>query len=97
MGVGLGLLTGTGLRLLAPRVQQQKIALPSWLADQAVITTLLGEAVEPPTAEEAANNETKAPAIAKGLEQARFAPKHEIKALSERWLELAAQQSETHA
>ena len=49
MGVGLGLLTGTGLRLLAPRVQQQEIPLPSWLANQAVITTLLGEAVEPQT------------------------------------------------
>ena len=51
MGVGLGLLTGSGLRLLAPRVQQQEIALPSWLADQGLITTLLGDAVEPPSTE----------------------------------------------
>ena len=54
MGVGLGLLTGTGLRLLAPRIQQQEIPLPSWLADQALITTLLGDAVEPPSTENAA-------------------------------------------
>jgi len=97
MGVGLGLLTGTGLRLLAPRVQQQEISLPSWLADQAVITMLLGEAVEPPTTEEPAKNQKDAPAIGKRLEQARFAPKQEIKALSQRWGELAAQQDDLEA
>ncbi len=97
MGVGLGLLTGTGLRLLAPRVQQQEIPLPSWLADQAVIITLLGEAVKPSTVEEAAQNDKPAPAVGKGLEQARFAPKQEIKALSQRWVELAAQQSDLEA
>ena len=96
MGVGLGLLTGSGLRLLAPRVQQQEIALPSWLADQALITTLLGDAVEPPSTENAAGKKT-APVVAKGLKQARFAPRQEIRALSERWLELAAQQSDLQA
>ena len=64
MGVGLGLLTGSGLRLLAPRVQQQEIALPSWLADQALITTLLGDAVEPPSDENIPNKKA-APAVAK--------------------------------
>ncbi|MCB4406219.1 serine hydrolase [Synechococcus sp. MU1642] len=97
MGVGLGLLTGTGLRLLAPRVQQQKISLPSWLADQALITTLLGEAVEPPGAEDTAKHKKNAPAVAKGLKQARFAPRQEIKALSQRWVELAAQQTDLEA
>ena len=58
MGVGLGLLTGSSLRLLAPRVQQQEIALPSWLADQALITTLLGDAVEPPSTENASGKKT---------------------------------------
>ncbi|MCB4410353.1 serine hydrolase [Synechococcus sp. MU1611] len=97
MGVGLGLLTGTGLRLLAPRVQQQEIPLPSWLADQAVITTLLGEAVEPQTIKEASKDKKLAPAAAKVLKQARFAPKQEIKALSQRWVELANQQTDLQA
>ena len=35
--------------------------------------------------------------MAKGLKQARFAPRQEIRALSERWLELAAQQSDLQA
>lgn len=96
MGVGLGLLTGSVLRLLAPRVQQQEIALPSWLADQALITTLLGDAVEPPSTKYAAGKKT-APVVAKGLKQARFAPRQEIRALSERWLELAAQQGDLQA
>ena len=97
MGVGLGLLTGTGLRLLAPRVQKQEFPLPSWLADQAVITTLLGEAVEPQPADESTKVEQDASAAAKGLQQARFAPTVEIKALSNRWTELAAQQSDLQA
>ena len=96
MGVGLGLLTGSGLRLLAPHVQQQEIALPSWLANQGLITTLLGNAVEPPSTENAAGK-TTASVVAKGLKQARFAPRQEIRALSERWLELAAQQSDLQA
>ena len=79
MGVGLGLLTGSGLRLLAPR-----------------ITTLLGDAVDPPSTENAAGK-TTASVVAKGLKQARFAPRQEIRALSERWLELAAQQSDLQA
>ena len=97
MGVGLGLLTGSGLRLLAPRVQQQKISLPSWLANQALITTLIGDAVEPPSAEDAAKHKKSSPAVAKGLKQARFAPRQEIKALSQRWVELAAQQTDLQA
>ena len=90
-------LTGTGLRLLAPRVQTQEFPLPSWLADQAVITTLLGEAVEPQPADESTKVEEDASAAAKGLKQARFAPTVEIKALSNRWTELAAQQSDLQA
>ena len=35
--------------------------------------------------------------MAKGLKQARFAPRQEIRALSERWLELAGQQSDLQA
>ena len=72
MGVGLGLLTGSGLRLLAPRVQQQEIALPSWLADQALITTLLGDAVEPLSSENATGE--KLFVVAEGLKQARSPP-----------------------
>ncbi|AII48796.1 beta-lactamase [Synechococcus sp. KORDI-52] len=97
MGVGLGLLTGTGLRLLAPQVQQQKFSLPSWLADQAVITSLLGEAVEPPIEETTRQEQKPKPAKAEGLGQARFAPKQEIQALSQRWVELAEEQSDLDA
>ena len=97
MGVGLGLLTGTGLRLLAPQVQQQEIPLPSWLADRALIITLLGDAVELPSADEAEEKESDAPAMVKSLVQARFAPQQEIKALSQRWVELAAQQTDLQA
>ena len=97
MGVGLGLLTGSSLRLLAPHVQEQEISLPSWIADQALITTLLGDAMEPPSAEDAAEEENDAPAMANGLQQAKFAPRQEIKALSERWVELSTQQSDLKA
>ena len=48
-------------RAVATRVQQQEIPLPSWLANQAVITTLLGEAVEPQTIVEASKDEKLAP------------------------------------
>ena len=71
--------------------------MPSWLADQALITTLLGDAVEPPSAGVSAKHKKSAPAVAKGLKQARFAPRQEIKALSQRWVELAARQTDLHA
>ena len=34
MGIGLGVITGSALKLMAPRVQQQQLVLPGWMADQ---------------------------------------------------------------
>ena len=40
MGIGLGVITGSALKLMAPQVQQQQLVLPEWLTDQDWIKAL---------------------------------------------------------
>ena len=44
MGIGLGVITGSALKLMAPQVRQQQLVLPGWLADQDWIKTLSSSA-----------------------------------------------------
>ena len=86
LGVGLGLLTGSALRWLAPHVEQQTFSLPSWLPQ---LTT---ESDSPETAESPAPEAAK-PKLTVG----RFQPTSEITALSARWKTLAATQKDLQA
>ncbi len=95
MGIGLGLITGTALKTLAPQVRHQSVPLPPWLAEQPWLSVLLGEAAskEAPVAEEESAPAPKPAALV----QKRFAPNQEIAALSKRWNQLAAQQRDLQA
>ena len=86
MGVGLGVITGSGLKLLAPQVQKGQLSLPPWL-------TLPGSGSEPkiPSPTRAL---LKAVGQPWGNNLGRFEPKQEVAALSERWRQLAAQQKD---
>ncbi|MBL6802712.1 MAG: serine hydrolase [Synechococcus sp. BS307-5m-G38] len=86
LGVGLGLLTGSALRWLAPHVEQQTFSLPSWLPQ------LTKESDSPETAESLAPEAAK-PKFTVG----RFQPTSEITALSASWKTLAATQKDLQA
>ena len=91
MGIGLGVLTGSTLKVLAPQVRNQQISLPEWITSQDWLSGLQPAPVDSATS-------TKPPtgsrdgAAAKPL--GRFEPKQEIAALSEKWKQLAAQQKD---
>jgi beta-lactamase class A len=40
LGIGLGVISGSALKLLAPQVRQQQLALPEWLATQPWIESI---------------------------------------------------------
>ena len=86
MGVGLGLLTGSALRWLAPEVQRQSINLPPWLGAE---RTQEGETESKPVADPGRTM----PRLTRGS----FRPSTEITALSMRWKEIASLQSDLQA
>ena len=91
MGIGLGVLTGSTLKVLAPQVREQPIALPAWLTSQPWLSALKSSAPGEGT--------TTAPSLgardkATGWPDARFEPKQEIKALSAKWKQLAARHND---
>ena len=81
-GVGLGLITGSTLRWLAPEVRRQSLPLPSWLDHL--------EAAQLPSTASAPSKRTVQPRSIHGS----FQPKSEIKALSSRWRAIAATQKD---
>ena len=90
LGIGLGVISGSALKLLAPQVRQQQLALPEWLAKQPWI-----ESITPKAATQSDSAAAKAPlALLRntGLPQHPFAPRQEIPALSQRWIQQAATQ-----
>ena len=90
LGIGLGVISGSALKLLAPQVRQQQLALPEWLAKQPWI-----ESITPKAATQSDSAAAKAPlALLRntGLPQHAFAPRQEIPALSQRWIQQAATQ-----
>ena len=82
MGVGLGLLTGSLLRWFGPDVRRQTFTLPSWLESQIGYSSGSKDGSQPTS--------TAQPKL---VDQS-FQPTTEIKALSNRWREIAATQKD---
>ena len=81
MGVGLGVITGSLLKLAGPAVQRGELTLPPWLTQPG----------SPPTEETGAASQAQPPQRAKrSASLGLFQTKNELKALSERWKQLAA-------
>ena len=91
IGIGLGVLSGSLLRFLAPQVRQQQLALPEWIREQPWVSNLIPQ------------TETDKPTVAatsvrpRGLPLAAFNPRDNISALSDRWAALAANQPDLKA
>ncbi|QBE68466.1 serine hydrolase [Synechococcus sp. WH 8101] len=88
MGVGLGVISGSALKMLAPQVQQGNVTLPAWLN----LDLLQGAALTPGRQPQTTNN---ASTMATSL--GRFETKEEITALSQRWRALAAAEKDLQA
>ena len=82
MGVGLGLLTGSVMRWLAPQVRRQPLQLPGWLAQDAAAPERSSKVSASPTTPQL------------NAISGSFQPKTEIKALSARWRDIAATQKD---
>jgi beta-lactamase class A len=88
MGVGLGVISGSALKMLAPQVQQGNLTLPAWLNLDLLQGAALAPARQPQKAKTAGN-------VATSL--GRFETKEEITALSQRWQALAAAEKDLQA
>lgn len=88
MGVGLGVISGSALKMLAPQVQQGNVTLPAWLN----LDRLQGAALTPGRQPQTTNT---ASTMATSL--GRFETKEEITALSQRWRALAAAEKDLQA
>ena len=88
IGIGLGVLSGSMLRLLAPQVRQQQLVLPGWIQSQPWLTSLIPETKPAPKAPPTAAERPR------GIPLATFNPTENITALSERWAALAAEPGE---
>jgi beta-lactamase class A len=88
MGVGLGVISGSALKMLAPQVQQGNVTLPAWLN----LDLLQGAALTPGRQPQTTNT---ASTMATSL--GRFETKEEITALSQRWRALAAAEKDLQA
>ena len=82
MGVGLGVITGSLLKLAGPAVQQGDLVLPAWLP--------LSENDQKGENKQAKNSAITEPNRTESL--GRFETRNELKPLSERWKALAAEQ-----
>ena len=91
IGIGLGVLSGSMLRLLAPQVRQQQLVLPGWIQSQPWLTSLIPETKPAPKAPPTAAERPR------GIPLATFNPTENITALSERWAALAAEQPDLKA
>ncbi len=88
MGVGLGVISGSALKMLAPQVQQGNLTLPAWLNLDLLQGAALAPARQPHKTKTAGN-------VATSL--GRFETKEEITALSQRWQALAAAEKDLQA
>ena len=81
MGVGLGVIMGSLLKLAGPAVQRRTLTLPPWLPlPDSTRTAETGVASQPPPPQRAKRTASLG----------RFQTKNELKALSDRWKQLAA-------
>jgi beta-lactamase class A len=98
IGIGLGVISGSALKMLAPQVRQQQLALPEWLAKQPWIDSITPKGAKQSngasdsSSKSAAATVPLAPLRNTGLPQHPFAPRQEITALSQRWIQQAATQ-----
>jgi len=85
MGIGLGVISGSALKMLAPQVQQGSLSLPTWLNLEGLKAPLAtsGSAIAP----------TPSPSRF-AASVGRFETRQELTALSQRWQQLAAQQKD---
>ena len=103
LGIGLGVLTGSALKVLAPQVQKQDIALPGWitdqpwLAEQPWLKSLKSTNPEGTTETAESSSTTSLSSDRRGLPPGRFEPKLEIKALSAKWKQLSAPYADLQA
>ena len=81
MGVGLGVITGSALKLAGPAVQRGDLTLPGWLTP--TITPAKQEQPDPAAAVITSTSSTDT--------LGHFETKQELSALSKRWEALAAQ------
>ena len=95
-GIGLGVLSGTALKLLAPQVRQQTLPELPWLNELIALTGNEQPEVESTTATTGASPSQEQP-ITPALLPGQFLPKQEITALSQRWTQLAAAQPDLEA
>ena len=88
MGVGLGVITGSALKLLAPQVEKGQLSLPSWLAlPGSENAPAPGASTQPKAAAQPSSQPW-------GNSLGTFEAKREMTALTERWRQLAAQQKD---
>ena len=81
MGVGLGVITGSALKLAGPAVQRGDLTLPSWLTPKVTATKDVQDEPEDAVINPPSSTDTLG----------RFETKQELTALSKRWEALAAQ------
>ena len=81
MGVGLGVITGSLLKLAGPAFQRESLTLPPWLTLPGTTRATEAEAAKPTTTPKPTRRD---PSL--GL----FQTKNELTALSDRWNQLAA-------
>lgn len=86
MGIGLGVITGSGLKLLAPHVIKGTNVLPGWLPVDWLPKSELEVESEP--------SSEGGPKSKQVLSLGKFQTTSEITTLSQRWLKLASQQSD---
>ncbi|WP_353292693.1 serine hydrolase [Synechococcus sp. M16CYN] len=89
IGIGLGVFSGSALKLLAPQVRQQRLALPKWLTQQPQVTDGEGQGSNTFKIKAAVPSFVQ---LNQGLSQLPFAPRQEITELSQRWQQQAEQQ-----
>ena len=82
MGVGLGVITGSALKLAGPAVQRGELNLPGWLTPT---ITPANKDEQPDPAAAVINPPSSTDTLG------RFETKQELSALSQRWKALAAQ------
>ena len=84
MGVGLGVITGSALKTLAPQLSQGDLDLPDWISLEWL----------PRSDDDAEEANKSAPGSRRTLTLGKFQTLSEITALSKRWQQLASQQDD---
>ena len=87
-GVGLGVITGSALKVVAPKIEHGQLSLPSWLSPTGRQSTSASADAQ------SANTAAPSKKQAWGNNLGRFEAKREVTALSARWRQLAAQEKD---